>query len=640
MLKLPASTLGTRNRTLMVNMGVMLLLSSIFLLALLHQHRSRFDEAVQRFETSLERITHQDVDRLLEFFENRARANLASPGITEAMRAHDHEALIRLSSGRFEVLQNETPELGVMQFHAHDGSSLARMHYPGEWGDPISAGRPMLAHVQEHHVSAKGLELGRFGLFLRIVVPAFLDGKYVGALEFGVTPHLILRRIRDELGAESLLLIDPAASRLSASELFGEAALSCRGVPNRICLPDGRLSLPARALDGPAGKPIDIHGRSYILHTRVGLDDHEGRQIASLVVAQDVTVMQDRFHAVMAMTLSAFLLALIGVFLFLRHTLIRMERELATGQARLKAIANSMSEGMYMLDTEGRLVFINPAALAMLGYREDEVLGRNMHDMVHHTDRHGRHVPTGQCPINQAVHRQESWHADNDLFWRKDGAPLRVAYTASPVVIDGVMAGSVAIFRDDHERLEREEALAEARQRMENLNSQLQAQVETVTRLSETDALTGIANRAKFNTVLRHEHERASRYGTPLSLILFDIDHFKQINDTHGHLSGDIVLRGLSERVRENLRSSDHFARWGGEEFAILSPGGQDMAQALAEKLREEIARESFGGIGAITCSFGVTACREDENVDLCLRRADHALYQAKLAGRNRVEVA
>ncbi|MEW6765084.1 MAG: diguanylate cyclase [Pseudomonadota bacterium] len=638
MLKLPTRLLDTRNRTLLVNMGVVVLLSLIFVLALLNLHRSRVKESIQQFDQSLQRIAQQDVSDLLDFFENRARANLATPGIREAMRARDHDAILTLSSGRFEVLQRETPELGVMHFHAADGSSLGRMHYPGHWGDPISASRPMLARVQQSHVPAKGMELGRFGLFLRVVLPAFIDEEYVGALEFGVTPQLILRRIRDELGAESLLLIDPEAARQLAPDLFDPHALSCQGMRHRLCLADSKLPLPHDFTPAAESTLVQFNGRNHILHTNITLNDHEGRRVAMLVVAQDITHLLKRFQGMMGLILVAALLALVAVFFFLRHTLIRMERELATGQARLEAIASSMSEGMYMLDTEGRLVFINPAALQMLGYREDELLGRNLHDVIHHTDRHGDHVAAENCPINQAIHRKEPCDADNDIFWRKDGRAMRVAYAASPVVIDGKVAGSVAIFRDNHDRLEREEALAMAQEQAEELNRQLQVQIEEVTRASETDPLTGIANRAKFNMVLQREYDRARRYGTPLSLVLLDIDHFKQINDTQGHLSGDEVLRELTRLIRHNLRSSDHFARWGGEEFVILSPESAPLALELAEKLRKLIAEHHFEPVGSVTCSFGVTQCNDNDTLDLCLTRADEALYRAKAHGRNRVE--
>lgn len=157
-------------------------------------------------------------------------------------------------------------------------------------------------------------------------------------------------------------------------------------------------------------------------------------------------------------------------------------------------------------------------------------------------------------------------------------------------------------------------------------------------RLSETDTLTQIYNRMKFNELLKLEVQRTRRYKAPLSIIMFDIDHFKKINDLYGHLVGDTVLVELAKTVKEHLRTTDVVARWGGEEFVILATEtGAAGAEALAEKVRGEIEHRRFGAAGAITCSFGVSEYREDDDIDTLSKRADDALYEAKRSGRNRV---
>jgi diguanylate cyclase (GGDEF)-like protein len=167
-----------------------------------------------------------------------------------------------------------------------------------------------------------------------------------------------------------------------------------------------------------------------------------------------------------------------------------------------------------------------------------------------------------------------------------------------------------------------------------------------VERQAVTDALTGLANRRQFYEVLGREYERAQRFGTPLSLILLDIDDFKQINDTRGHLAGDAVLHGVATTLAELIREIDMAARYGGEEFAILLPQtGPEGAALLAERLRREIASRPirFGPdeIEGITASFGVAAGPEDSmtQIDL-IASADAALYQAKRDGKNHVTVA
>lgn len=154
------------------------------------------------------------------------------------------------------------------------------------------------------------------------------------------------------------------------------------------------------------------------------------------------------------------------------------------------------------------------------------------------------------------------------------------------------------------------------------------------------DFLTGIYNRRMFENLLQAEMARACRFTTPLSLIMFDLDHFKLVNDSLGHAVGDQVLQKVAELVSGRIRSHDIFSRWGGEEFVILTPrNDQDQAIALAESLREMIAQHPIIESQQITASFGITCHRCGETPEELMARVDAALYQAKHNGRNRIEL-
>jgi diguanylate cyclase (GGDEF)-like protein len=156
-----------------------------------------------------------------------------------------------------------------------------------------------------------------------------------------------------------------------------------------------------------------------------------------------------------------------------------------------------------------------------------------------------------------------------------------------------------------------------------------------------TDPLTGLSNRLKLNQALATEMLRSLRYATPLSVVLYDVDNFKAVNDTHGHQIGDKVLIQLSQFVQSLLRNTDLLARWGGEEFVILTPESDgEMAYQAAEKLRNAIEQIRFDEIGTVTCSFGVAQYVYGDAAESLISRADDALYRAKLNGRNRVELA
>ena len=160
---------------------------------------------------------------------------------------------------------------------------------------------------------------------------------------------------------------------------------------------------------------------------------------------------------------------------------------------------------------------------------------------------------------------------------------------------------------------------------------------------ADIDYLTGIYNRSAFQTHLDSEISRIQRLENKqhLSVLLFDIDNFKLINDKHGHTVGDEILKELCKLISANLRKHDTFARWGGEEFVIIAPN-TDISGAcrIAEKLRHEIAEHHFNRVGEITSSFGVTEYSDGELVRDLIHRADGALYRAKGSGKNRVESA
>ncbi len=161
---------------------------------------------------------------------------------------------------------------------------------------------------------------------------------------------------------------------------------------------------------------------------------------------------------------------------------------------------------------------------------------------------------------------------------------------------------------------------------------------EELRRLAATDPLTNAFNRRYFLQSVNKEINRAQRYGRPLALIMSDIDHFKQINDTFGHERGDEILREIAARVQQRLRQTDVFVRWGGEEFLILATETTlQQAVILAETLLAALHDASFADIGPVTASFGVTNYRFGETLDQWLKRVDNLMYQAKSEGRNRV---
>lgn len=156
-----------------------------------------------------------------------------------------------------------------------------------------------------------------------------------------------------------------------------------------------------------------------------------------------------------------------------------------------------------------------------------------------------------------------------------------------------------------------------------------------------TDLLTGLYNRRKLLNTLERDIHLARRTDIPLALIFFDIDHFKVINDSFGHDTGDLILREMADLISGLLRKNDLLARYGGEEFIILANNNNIItALLLAEKVRKEVEQHNFPVAGTVTCSFGVAQLLPDESAESLINRADMAMYAAKERGRNRVEAA
>ncbi|WP_202114698.1 sensor domain-containing diguanylate cyclase [Vreelandella zhuhanensis] len=264
------------------------------------------------------------------------------------------------------------------------------------------------------------------------------------------------------------------------------------------------------------------------------------------------------------------------------------------------------------LDFPGpEIVYVNAAMTSMSGYSREELLGATPRLLQGpKTDREMLHR------LRAALAAGEYFEA-NTVNYRKDGIPYQVEWNISPVRNEaGVVTHFVSVQRDITRRMQHEQELK---------------------RIASTDMLTGLANRLSFDRHLEKEIERTRRYERPLSLIMLDIDHFKSINDVHGHDVGDQVLVHFARVLSENLRTTDFCARWAGDEFMVLAPEtALSQAVQLAEKLRQAIVGTDFPEAGPVTASFGVVEVGPDELATEVVKRADLALYQAKAKGRNR----
>ncbi len=218
---------------------------------------------------------------------------------------------------------------------------------------------------------------------------------------------------------------------------------------------------------------------------------------------------------------------------------------------------------------------------------------------------------------------------------------LQIAVKARLEAIDTHLQAFRA--REDRRSLayrERAERMSERIQQLENEAAALERSLQREQRMALLDALTGIANRLGYNERIEHEFKRWKRFRQPLSLVAWDLDHFKNVNDTYGHRAGDRVLRAFAKLLSAKVRETDFVARYGGEEFVMLLIGTPAAdARAVAETVREDIGRLGFHFRGTpvnVTASCGVTEIRDEDTPESLFDRADRALYRAKESGRDR----
>lgn len=257
---------------------------------------------------------------------------------------------------------------------------------------------------------------------------------------------------------------------------------------------------------------------------------------------------------------------------------------------------------------------VNASICRMLGYSPDELINLGVE---------GVHPEEGIAYVVdqfERLARGEIGLAPNLPMKRKDGTVFYADVNAGPMMAGGV-ACLVGVFRDITERKRAEQA----------------------EELASRDSLTNLYNHRTFYSLLKDEIVRTQRFNRPVSLLILDIDHFKRVNDTHGHQAGDAIIKGLSDLQVKQARAVDRVCRYGGEEFMVILPETDaTMAMQIAERLRAAVERQPFdiggGKIVRITVSIGVATYPQQANaLEELVKAADVALYAAKEGGRNRV---
>ena len=285
---------------------------------------------------------------------------------------------------------------------------------------------------------------------------------------------------------------------------------------------------------------------------------------------------------------------------------------------------------------KGIITYVNDKFCQISGYTKDELIGKP-HNIIRHPDMQREAFKD----LWDTIKAKKSWHGVVTNM-RKDGGQYIVDTHVVPILdVDGDVTEYIAIRHDITELEETKQQLRNINKAMKNKVDELYSMTHTLEEKAHKDTLTGIENRDSFEETFVYEIAYAHKHGLPLSLMLFDIDHFKEVNDNYGHQAGDNILKEIANEVGKKIEVNDVFARWGGEEFVILLRNTSlKKAYAFAQQLRELIAEHTFSYQKQITASFGIAQLGSQDDKATLFLQADKALYKAKAKGRNRVEIA
>ena len=303
-----------------------------------------------------------------------------------------------------------------------------------------------------------------------------------------------------------------------------------------------------------------------------------------------------------------------------------MEKSKVPSDNFYKDLLENLYDGVYFVDRERKITYWNKGAERISGYTKERIVGSFCYDnLLQHVTENGVQLCHNGCPLQATINDGKPREAE--VYLRHvDGYRVPIWVRTSPIYDDqGEITGAVEIFSN---------------------NQTLTRMKRRVNRLEQTavyDPLTQIGNRKHIEVKIKSALQEYEQTQIPFGVLFIDIDHFKDINDTFGHLTGDKVLRAVASTLRYNLRESDTCGRWGGEEFlALIFNINNKALKGIAETLRSLVEQTSItfeSNPPKVTISIGATLVRNEDTFETLVFRADKLMYESKLQGRNCVSI-
>ena len=562
----------------------------------------------------------------------------------------EDKAILRGSLYRllYPIYTNDLKNLGVRQLHFHTtkGESFLRFHKPTENGDSLFEIRPSIKIANIDKIFASGFEGGRIYPGFRYVFPIIDKGEHLGSVEISLSYESIELELSKLLTCNNniLLMKKSVTTNLVFSghkEFFMPSSLS-----NEFVIENEKIS----SISEKSNKSPIVDTINRLIKKEYNIEKLllEGKNFSTPIVDGEKGYIVN-FHAIYdtSNTLAAYAVTygemdelvflekkylivnvagcfIIFLFSFGIYLYLKQNEKILLEKIQFETIVKTTVNGVLLLHTDGKIQFMNPAACKILGYEEGEVEGKNSHKLLHV---HDTAYDQEHCNILSSIKSQKAY-AGEEVFRKKNGDKITVLVNANSFIQDDKSVGSVTIFRD--------------------ITQEKQDQ-ETIEHLAYYDALTDLPNRKLLLDRLSTAIKESTRSLEFSGLLFIDLDDFKILNDTYGHNMGDNLLQKVAFRLKEQLRTYDSVARFGGDEFVVLltklgkeEEKAKEQLHKIAKKLLQAIAKPYHLGKLHYTCTAsigGTLFVNGDKTIDEILKNADSAMYSVKHGGKNEIKV-
>ena len=547
------------------------------------------------------------------------------------------DELLQLTKDKFKAIKKY--KINQLQFHLKDNISFLRLSKPSVFGDDLSKIRPTIAYTNEYHKPIYGIEQGRLLSAYRYVFPitSLETKKHLGSVGLSFRIDGFLAKIMKEYGGQSCFMIN--------KELIDEKVFKNHRDRYKMSHIEGyycnekildalkEFNLKGIVTSKPSAKLLkEIQNIVKSGDTKTVYNKKQKTSVTIMPIKNPVTLKQIAFikiankapfilnktiNTYMIISLSLLLLGAILLFIYKQKiSKIRINKEKHLVQNILNATPN------ITFVTDFRTIeYSNSAFLSFFNISSKESFNETYPSMLDIF-----------LPWDDYLHKTDDmdFKAFINLVINTSESKRKVMVFDNSFNLAAFSVGISKVEYNEHNSY------------LLTLTNITEHEIHTkqIEHQAYHDGLTNVFNRNKFNELFEIELRKAKRYKIPFCLAMIDIDLFKKFNDTYGHLIGDEVLISLANEVNTNLRDTDTFARWGGEEFTILfSDTNIEMAKNVSEKLRQRIENLEHKIAGRISASFGVTQYNENDILETMFKRCDDALYLAKENGRNRVEI-